>query len=485
VPHNPARLRTELARGLPDYMVPAAFVRLDTLPLTNNGKLDKRALPAPDGVARAVAEYEEPATDVERALAEVWSATLGVERVGRHDRFLELGGHSILIVRVVAEAALRGIGVPLRMMYADRTLAELAAVVTVGAPAGSVAEQQRAPEPEPEPDVVPVAARHVIPDPRPAMTEHLVPGAAVVLVRDGRIVEARGFGRTAQRGEPVTADTPFAVGSVSKFVTAVGVLRLVADGRLDLDVDVNGYLTTWRVPGAGVSIRYLLGHLSGLSAIANVGYRPGEPVPSLVDVLATVCAESEPNGVFQESNVNYAVLQQVLEDVTGTPFADLMRDTVFAPLGMAGSSFDQAYPLDRTVALGHDESGRPVPDGWRVRADLAAAGLWSTATDLALLLCEVRRAFLDDDPLLLTSELARQMLTSHPGAFYGLGSIVDITGTGIEFGHGGETVGYRSRVFGQLPAGDGVVILTNGESGGGVVQFLASALGRDGGVTGR
>ncbi len=474
VPHNPARLRAELARGLPEYMVPAAFVGLDALPLTNNGKLDKRALPAPDGVARARAEYEEPATGVERALAELWSATLGVQRIGRHDRFFGLGGHSILIVRVVAEAALRGIGVPLRMMYEDRTLAELAAGVTVEAPAAE-------PGPAADATVVAAAARRAVPDPTPAMTEHLVPGVAVALVENGGMVEARGFGVTeAGGGEPVTADTPFPVGSVSKFVTAIGTLRLVAQGRLDLDADVNGYLTTWRVPGAGVTARYLLGHLSGLSAIANAGYPPGEPVPSLVDVLATVALESEPGAAFGESNVNYAVLQQILEDATGTPFAQLMRDTVFAPLGMAGSSFDQAYPLGRSIALGHDESGRPVPDGWRVRVDPAAAGLWSTATDLARLLCEVRRAFLDDDPELLTSELARQMLTSHPRAFYGLGSIVDTSGTGIEFGHGGEAVGYRSRVFGRLPAGDGVVVLTNGDSGGGVVQFLASALGREG-----
>jgi amino acid adenylation domain-containing protein len=95
-------LRTHLSQTLPDYMVPAAYVRLDALPLTPNGKLDRKALPAPDGHAYAAQEYEPPVGEAEQALAEIWGAVLRVDRVGREDNFFDLGGHSLLAVQVIS-----------------------------------------------------------------------------------------------------------------------------------------------------------------------------------------------------------------------------------------------------------------------------------------------------------------------------------------------------------------------------------------------
>jgi acyl carrier protein len=95
-------LRAHLSERLPEYMVPAAYVRLETLPLTPNGKVDRRALPAPEGDAFSAREYEAPEGETEEALAEIWAEVLGVERVGRHDHFFELGGHSLLAVRMIS-----------------------------------------------------------------------------------------------------------------------------------------------------------------------------------------------------------------------------------------------------------------------------------------------------------------------------------------------------------------------------------------------
>ncbi|HEX8692393.1 MAG TPA: amino acid adenylation domain-containing protein, partial [Longimicrobium sp.] len=126
-------LRAHLAERLPEYMVPAAFVALERLPVTPNGKLDRRALPDPGADAYARRGYEAPVGEVETALAEVWSEVLGVERVGRRDHFFELGGHSLLAVRLAERMRRRGLYAEVAALFATPTLAELAAAVG-GAP---------------------------------------------------------------------------------------------------------------------------------------------------------------------------------------------------------------------------------------------------------------------------------------------------------------------------------------------------------------
>jgi amino acid adenylation domain-containing protein len=122
-------LRAHLGERLPEYMVPAAYVRLAALPLTPNGKLDRKALPAPEGAAYARRGSEAPSTETEIALAELWADVLGVERIGRHDHFFELGGHSLLAVKLIERMRQRGLYAEIRALFETPTLAELAAAV--------------------------------------------------------------------------------------------------------------------------------------------------------------------------------------------------------------------------------------------------------------------------------------------------------------------------------------------------------------------
>ena len=122
-------LRRHLSATLPEYMTPAAYVRLEKLPLTPNGKVDRKALPAPETDAYWVREYEEPQGEAEKALAEIWAAVLKVERVGRHDNFFELGGHSLLVVRVITRLRQVGLDVDVRTLFVTPVLAELAAAM--------------------------------------------------------------------------------------------------------------------------------------------------------------------------------------------------------------------------------------------------------------------------------------------------------------------------------------------------------------------
>ncbi len=129
-------LRGYLSDHLPGYMVPAAFVRMDAFPLGPNGKLDRKALPAPEGDAYASREYEAPQGQFETALAGIWSELLNVERIGRHDGFFELGGHSLLTVKVISRLrAELDIDVPISALFAQPTLATFSRLVSEAAPA--------------------------------------------------------------------------------------------------------------------------------------------------------------------------------------------------------------------------------------------------------------------------------------------------------------------------------------------------------------
>ncbi|MER7169421.1 amino acid adenylation domain-containing protein, partial [Micromonospora sp. NPDC000207] len=457
-------LAEHCARRLPSALVPAVFVPVDAIPLNANGKVDLRALPAVRSDAGDT--HEPPRAGTERTLADIWADVLAVDRVGRHDRFFALGGHSLLVVPVVTAARQAGLSVTLHHAMLDPTLADLAATVTTG---GAT-----------------TAARPLPASLAPTLTAHRVPGATLVRVADGEIIEERAYGRRTPGGDPVTPQTVFQVGSISKHVTTVGVLALVGRGRLDLDTDVNRYLTSWQVPGdRPVTLRHLLGHTAGLSRTGSSGHPRGGPLPTVLDLLTggtgatypAVRPIREPGGVAEERNSHYVVVQQLLTDVTGTPFADLMAELVLGPVGMDDSGFDQDHPLavGRAVALGHDRDGRPLDGGWQVRADPAAAGLWSTAADLARLHGELHRAHRGESDL-LGRDLVGEMLTPGGGGVWGLGCAVDrVDADETEYTHRGTTAGYRAVTVGRVVAGTGVVLLTNGDAGDEVIARLADA----------
>ncbi|MEG1056232.1 MAG: phosphopantetheine-binding protein, partial [Janthinobacterium sp.] len=122
-------LRTALLAHLPEFMVPALFLHLDALPLSPNGKLDRKALPQPDTEALQNREYQAPEGETETLLAAIWAELLGVERVGRHDNFFELGGHSLLAVTLTSRLRQQGLHADIRVLFGQPTLAALAAAV--------------------------------------------------------------------------------------------------------------------------------------------------------------------------------------------------------------------------------------------------------------------------------------------------------------------------------------------------------------------
>lgn len=354
--------------------------------------------------------------------------------------------------------------------------------------------------PAPPPWTLPPYAleRRNRPTPRP-LAERMafwgVPGVSVAVVLPGEPVSTGAFGvADSASGRPVTTDTLFQAASISKPVTALGVLRLVAEGRLDLDVDVARYLKSWDLRVAGgsrwrprVTLRQLLSHTAGTTVHGFPGYRRGSPLPSLRQVLdglppantPPVRVDTVPGVQFRYSGGGTLVVQLAMEEVTGEAFPDLMRRLVLEPLGMERSAY--GAPVDEGAAAhGHRTGGVPVPGGWHVYPELAAAALWTTPADLARVIRGFQASLDGGAGALLPRDLAREAARPQPGSGYGLGW--EITPSG-QFRHTGGNEGYTCVLTGWLDAGRGVVAMTNGDEGAGlageVVGTVAAMCGWD------
>jgi amino acid adenylation domain-containing protein/non-ribosomal peptide synthase protein (TIGR01720 family) len=332
-----------------------------------------------------------------------------------------------------------------------------------------------------------------IPATRLRLRRHRVPGASIALVADGELVEAWGEGWTTPSGPPVRPDTVFQAGSVSKHITAVAVLRLAAEGIVDLDEDIDTYARRWRLPrldpARPVSLRLLMAHTAGLTVddFGGLGAcHPDRPLPDLVDVLmgrppaatAPIRQEAMPGERFRYSGNNFVLVEEVIQEATSTPFADLMRTLVFRPLGMRDSGYGQPFALAREsrIAWGHDTVGQPIAGRWRVYP-AAAGGLWTTAADLARVAADVQRAQAGAGSLVVNRWGADELLTPTSGAAYGLGTVIRQADGVSWFGHTGASTGYRCYSGVGVEPTAGVVIMANGDAGTDFAMDLLAEMG--------
>jgi CubicO group peptidase (beta-lactamase class C family) len=333
------------------------------------------------------------------------------------------------------------------------------------------------------------------------MTETCTPAVSVGVIDDFELAWARGFGTLAAGAQAATADTPFQCGSISKPVFALAVMKLAEGGTIDLDADVDDYLTSWHLPATDgwqprVSLRQLLSHTAGTTVHGFPGYPASGPWPTVIQVLRGVPPANTPPVVvdvlpgtqFRYSGGGTTVAQQAIVDVTGTPFPELMRQLVLGPAGMTGSSFEQSVSpafAERT-AKSHAWNGVATEGGYHVYPEMAAAGLWTTAADLARLGVEFMRALRGSPSRLgLTSETVSSMLSPQlPGQsigqeFVGIGWFCAGKEETFRFWHDGWDHGYVATML-MLPAsGKGVVVLVNSNEGWMLRGEIAAAIGRE------
>lgn len=315
-----------------------------------------------------------------------------------------------------------------------------------------------------------------------------VPGVSIAIVDGGRIVFARGYGVTDFGGaKAVDSTTLFLAGSISKPIFASGILSLVQQGKLSLDEDVNRKLISWHLPESQyttvekVTLRRLLTHSAGLTVHGFPGYEAGLPLPTIPQLLdgeppantPAVRNETVPGARYNYSGGGITIAQLLATDVTREKFPVLMQRLVLKPAGMARSSYENPLPQNRwaETAAGHEKQDTPVSGRWHVYPEMAAAGLWTTASDLARWSIALSDAYNGKSQRLMPTSMAKQMVsrqvevqpTCKEG--WGLGVEVDGAGNDIHFSHGGRDEGFAANVDMWPVRGQGIAILTNGVSG--------------------
>jgi CubicO group peptidase (beta-lactamase class C family) len=327
-----------------------------------------------------------------------------------------------------------------------------------------------------------------------AMNKYQVPGVSIAIIHQYSIFWSRAYGvLQASQTAPVYDDTLFQACSISKALTAVAVLHLVQAGSLDLDTDVNRYMKTWKIPANEswrpiVTIRQLLSHTAGMTVPWFYGYHRDQDIPSLIQILEGekpantpgIRVNILPGSRFRYSGGGYCVLQQLLCDVRGQSFPDLMRDLVLDPVGMDRSTYEQPLPAKywENTSSGHRVGGKPLPGGWHTMPEMAAAGLWTTASDLARFSIDLQFALAGQVGRLLSLEMAHVMLSPQvqrePSVFMGLGMVLDGSGKNSRFGHPGDNEGFSCYWTALRAGGFGAVIMTNSDGGGELIADVLS-----------
>jgi len=310
------------------------------------------------------------------------------------------------------------------------------------------------------------------------MEHYGVPGVSLAVIADGKIDWMKTYGVMDKESKsPVTKNTLFQAGSISKPVAAYGALRLVELNRIDLNEDINTYLQSWKLPAnefsqeKQVTLKNLLNHSAGVTVHGFLGYSPDLPVPTLVEVLngtppansGAIFVNKMPEESFRYSGGGYTIMQQMLIDVEEKSFPVLMKELVLQPLDMNNSTYDQPLQSEQLerAATGYLPSGSMTKGKRHTYPEMAAAGLWTTAEDLARFTVNIQKTLKGESDIVLSQSMTSKMLTPFVEDFTGLGIFINKMKDEIYFGHGGWDEGFSSELIAHRDKGYGVVVLTN------------------------
>ncbi|EKS4342358.1 serine hydrolase [Clostridium sporogenes] len=325
------------------------------------------------------------------------------------------------------------------------------------------------------------------------MKKYKVPGVAIGLIENDKIIWQKGYGFADKKSNTkVTQDTIFRIASISKPITAWGIMNLVEQGKINLDAPAEKYLTRWHIPPSkfdtkGVTIRRLLSHTAGLSVQGAPGYDPDKPLPTIEQSLSGIAGKqwrvgivNKPGNTFQYSGGGFSVLQLIVEEVTGTKFADYMKSEIFNPLNLKHTRYDRKYKDNTTIATAYTGDGKAIVD--RPWIEHASGGVYTNLADLSTFTAACMndsngtgagRGVLKSDSL--EKMFSPQLNTKSSFGVYGLGFIPTTLKNGEKLiTHSGDITGWNAQIAFLPKEKRGIVILTNGDAG---YYFKSDVLG--------
>ncbi len=325
------------------------------------------------------------------------------------------------------------------------------------------------------------------------MAKYKVNGMSIAVIRDYKIEWAKGYGwADVEAKKPMTTETLFEPGSISKTLHAVGILKLAQEKKLDLYTDINTYLTSWKFPydslskGKKINLAQLLAHNAGLTVHGFPGHDINGPTPTIFDVLdgkkpsftPAVRSAFEPDLKFQYSGGGTSISQVLLTDITKQPYEDWMYENVLKPIGMVNSTYAQPPAKDKLplCSAAYRGDGTPVERKFHVYPEQAAAGLWMTPSDLCQYIIDMQLAWKGGKSKVLNPDMVKLHLTPYNNGRTAMGTFIDNRDGFQYFQHGAGNDGFCGQFYGSLEDGYGVAIFLNSEDGmllGDVINTVA------------
>ncbi|MEM7574507.1 MAG: serine hydrolase domain-containing protein [Bacteroidota bacterium] len=322
------------------------------------------------------------------------------------------------------------------------------------------------------------------------LAEYGILNLSVAVIEGGKVKWAKGYGlkHPDQVGQ-VNASTLFQAASISKPVAAMAVMRLAREGKVDLDENVNTYLTSWKLPEneftqeQPVTLRHLMTHTGGITVHGFPGYTKTETFPSDIEVLngegntAPIRVDTFPGAMNRYSGGGYTIMERVVEDVTGQSFSAYIQSAVLSPLGMELSTYEQPLPTAREgeIAVAVQGDGSVYEGLYHSYPEQAAAGLWTNPTDLAQFALGVQAAFAGTSSDVLEQAQAQIMLTQNEHG-HGHGPAIGEAEGELTFSHGGKNAGYTCHFLAWAEQGRGMVVMSSADNAWSLIQDVERAI---------
>jgi len=321
------------------------------------------------------------------------------------------------------------------------------------------------------------------------------PGISVAVINDGKLEWARGFGvKETNSIDSIGVETLFQAGSISKPVFALAVMKLKQDGKVDLDKDVNQYLKSWKIPANNdwqplITLRQLLSHTAGTTVHGFPGYMKSEEIPSVQEVLkgsgpantAAVRVNILPGTQFRYSGGGTTIAQLAVSDLIAKPFPAIVRETIFDPLNLRHSTYEQPLPDSKEVlaSTASPWKGQPLKGRYHVYPEMATAGLWTNPSELAALVLEVQKAYNGHSSFFRKETIVEMLTPQKIMKDIGIGFFLEKKGTSERFGHNGWDEGFVAQLTAYTKEGKGAIVMVNSNEGYAIMDEIIRSIAKE------